>query len=203
MQTHKVFGVSRASIGVAVALAVVLIGSYAFAATTSSLVPTADGFYTQWTPSTGTSHFALVDEAPCNSTDSVSTTVAGNRDSYATDISSVPNGATITKVDIKPCAARVATGGTNPVMNVFYRLNGINSSDAGAYSLGSAILADLATTSISVSSVIKSATTTFETGTVLTSGTKGAKLSRIATLITFTTLGTPSGLSGSAFSAIP
>lgn len=46
-----------------------------------TLLPTAAGDSTQWTPSTG-SNFAAVDENPANTTDYVSDTVSGHRDLY-------------------------------------------------------------------------------------------------------------------------
>src|SRR4051812_25134137 len=79
--------------------------SSAFAASVGPLVPTSDGNYSQWTPSTGTSHFANVDDTVCNGgSDYNSTTGVGNRDSYGVSLSSVPDGATITQIDVKPCA---------------------------------------------------------------------------------------------------
>lgn len=187
-----------AFVGVFALAVVMMFGQFVLAATTAAIMPSADGFYAQWTPSTGTSHFALVDETPCNTTDYNSTIVVGNRDSYTVDVSSVPNGATITQIDIKPCASRVKVSGANPVMNVFYRLNGVNSADAGAYSLSGTSPVEQATTTYSSLSVLKTATTTLEAGAVLTSSTKGAKLSRIATTITYTALTAPSGASDSA-----
>lgn len=55
------------------------------------LSPTADGAHSAWTPSTGTSHFALVDEtAPNDDTDYLSTATAAARDSHAmTDLPSL------------------------------------------------------------------------------------------------------------------
>src|SRR5689334_12259935 len=91
----------------AASLLILLTASQAFAAITGTLLPVSDGHYAQWTPSTGTSHFANVDETPCNTTDFNSTTVVRNRDSYGVSVSSIPDGATITQIDIKPCASRV------------------------------------------------------------------------------------------------
>jgi hypothetical protein len=189
--------VKKSPLVLAGALAVVIALFYAFsvfATSSGALVPSSDGNYTQWTPSTGTSHFALVDETPCNTTDFNSTTVVGNRDSYGVSLSSVPNGATITQIDIKPCASRVNAGAANPVMNVFYRANGVDSADAGSYSLLATTPADLATTTYNSLSITKGTATTLEIGAVLTSGTKGAKLSRIATVLTYTPLAAPSNL---------
>jgi hypothetical protein len=198
MQTHKVVGVSRASVGAAVVILLAFLSySFAFAEGTGTIAPSSDGFYSQWTPSTGTSHFALVDEASCNGiTDSNSTTVVGNRDSYGVSLALVPNGATITQIDIKPCASRVSGGGSNPVMNVFYRLNSVNSADSGSYSLSGTTPIELATTTYSGLSFVKSAVSTMEIGAVLTSGTKGTRLSRIVTNITYTALTSPTNLAG-------
>lgn len=47
-----------------------------------TIFPTSDGNYTQFTPSTGTDHYALVDEATPNTSDYNSDATAGHRDSY-------------------------------------------------------------------------------------------------------------------------
>lgn len=53
-----------------------------------TLYPSADGTYTAFTPSTGTSHYACVDETLLDATDYVSASTSGNKDSYAfTDLS--------------------------------------------------------------------------------------------------------------------
>lgn len=46
------------------------------------LLPTGDGAHTGMTPSTGTAHYALVDETAPNTTDYVSSSVAGTKDTY-------------------------------------------------------------------------------------------------------------------------
>lgn len=169
--------------------------AYTSADATSTLLPYSDGAYVQWTPKSGTTHYTMVDESTCNgTTDYTYTTVVGNRDSYSVSTAGIPDGAVITQIAIKPCASRVSSGGTNPVMNVFYRANGINSSDAGAYSLSGTTPSEKATTTFNGLSVVKSASTTLEVGAVLTSGTKGARLSRIATTVTYTPLAAPSNL---------
>jgi len=179
-------------------VSVALLTNLALADSTSSLLPTADGNYTQWTTVGSGSHFANIDETPCNgTTDYNRTTTVGNRDSYVvTD--GVPNGARITQIEIKPCASRDSNGGTNPVMNVFYRFGGINSADAGAYSLTGTTPAEIATTTFSGLSLLKTATTTLEVGAVLTSSTKGARLSKIATVVTYNPLIDPSGATAAA-----
>lgn len=46
------------------------------------LKPNADGAVTEWTPSTGTAHYALVDETPANTTDWVQAVTAGDTDLF-------------------------------------------------------------------------------------------------------------------------
>jgi hypothetical protein len=172
----------------------------ALADTTSILAPNGEGYSLQWTPSAGTTHYTLVDEAVCNgTTDYVRTTTLGQRDAYAVSLSSIPDGSTITAVDIKPCASRNNSGGGSATLNVFSRLNGVNSADSGAYALptGTTPL-ELATTTISVSSTVKNASTTLQIGSVYSSGTKGIRLSKIVSRVTYTPLSAPTGLSASS-----
>lgn len=163
----------------------------ALAATTASLVPTGLGTYSAWTPSTGTTHYTLVDESTCNgNTDYVSTVTAGARDSYAVSLASIPNGSTITGVSVTPCAGKAKSTGTANI-SVFYRLNGTNSADSAAYSLTGTTPAALAATNYSGLSTVKASSTQLEVGAVFVSGTQTARLSRLATVITYTAPLTP------------
>lgn len=179
----------RSGMGIALASLALFIGSTftANAAVTGTLLPTSDGTYTAWTPSAGVTHFTLVDEAPCNgTTDYVWTKGAGNRDSFGVSLSSVPLGATITNISIVPCASRDANGGGSSVLNVFYRYNGVNSSDQGSYALTGTTPVSLGASTWSGLSFVKTSTSTLEIGAVYTSGTKGARVSRIGTVLTYT-----------------
>lgn len=181
---------------------VLLGGTFAYASTTSSIIPIADGNYLQWVPSTGSTHYTLVDEAICNGrADYNSTNTVGNRDSYGIGLGQVPNAAKITQIDITPCASNNQSGGGSSTLNLFYRLNGVDSADAGAYSLTGVTPSSLATTSFSGLSTIKGSGTTLETGAVLSAGTKGARLSKIAVVVTYTALAGPSGLGATTTSS--
>ncbi len=152
-----------------------------------ALLPSGVGNYNQFSTVGSATHYQNVDESTCNGlTDYNQTTTVGNRDSYAITLSDVPDGAVITAIAIKPCASRVTTGGSNPVANVFYRWGGANSADQGSYSLTGTTPTDLATTTYNVS-LSKSSTSTLEIGAVLTSSTKGIRLSRLAANITYET----------------
>ena len=168
-------------------------------ASTVAVSPTADGSFSQFTPSSGTSHFSLVNEAVCDGLSTLnSTTNAGNRDSYTVSLSSIPDGAIISGIDITPCASRVSSGGANPIANVFYRLNGVNSADAGNYVLTVTTPATLATASYTGLRITKGVGSSLEIGAVLTSGSKGIRLSKIASIITYSFVEAPTSLTGSA-----
>lgn len=168
------------------------------AASQLSLLPSGVGNYNQFTTVGTSTHYLNVDEATCNGlTDYNQTSTVGNRDAYAVSLAGIPDGAKITSIAISPCAGRAVTGGTNPVMNVFYRWNGANSADAGAYAISLATPASLATTTYGVA-LTKNATSTLEIGAVLTSGTKGIRLSREAVVVSYETLpADPTALSAS------
>ena len=182
--------------GIVISAAVVLLlAQFVFADSTSSLLPSSDGAYLQWTPKTGTTHYTMVDESSCNgTTDYNSTNTVGNRDSYGVSLASVPNGSTITAIEITPCASRNKTGRDSATMNVFYHFSGVNSADAGNYALTGTTPTQLATTTFSGLSLVKGSSSTLQIGTVLSAGTKGARLSRIAVLVTYTPLSAPSSL---------
>jgi hypothetical protein len=163
------------------------------ASTTGSLLPSSDGHYLQWTPSTGTTHYTLVDQSSCNGTATTynSTVTTGNRDSYGINLASIGDGAVISQVDVAPCASRNNPGNGSATSNVFYRFNGTDSADAGNYALSGTTPNQLATTTFASLNLFKTSASTLEIGAVLSAGTKGARLSRIATVLTYT-LTTPS-----------
>jgi hypothetical protein len=150
--------------------------------------PSSNGTYLQWTPSSGTAHAALIDESPCNgATDYVSTTTAGNRDSVATSLASVPDGSTITALDVQVCASRNATGTGTNTLKVFYRWSGADSSDSAALSLpNSTTPVGIGTSTFSGLSLAKGTGSTLEVGALYASGALGARLSRLSTRITYT-----------------
>jgi hypothetical protein len=179
-----------------------LLATLAYAATTPPLVPVSDGAYTQWTPSTGSAHYALVDESTCNgTTDYNSTNTVGNRDSYGIDLSQIPDGGLITSIGIVPCASKNGNGGNNSTMNVFYRLGGVDSADAGSYSLSGTTPVGFSATYFNGLSITKNASTTIEIGAVLSAGSKGARLSKIYAVITYTPIIAPSNLTATAISS--
>lgn len=182
-------------------ITLVFVPSSAFADQTGTLFPTSDGFYSDWTPKSGSIHYTMVDEDVCNgTTDFVRTGSVSDRDSYGIDLSSIPNGATISQIDITPCASRAGggTGGT-VVLDLFYRLNGVDSADAGGYNPLGATPVLLSTTSFTGLSTVKSSGSSLEIGAVLNANSgKTIRLGQLSTVITYTPLLAPSNLSASA-----
>ena len=173
------------------------------ASTTALILPTGSGTYSSWTPSTGVTHYTLVDESSCNgATDYVSTNTLNNRDSYSISLSSIPDGSKITGVSVTPCASRDTN--KSSTMAAFYRLNGVDSANGSAYTLSGTIPADLTATSYSGLSVTKTSTTTLESGVILLSGTGGARVSRVATVVTYiTNPGAPVGVTNTVSTTTP
>ncbi len=160
------------------------------AATTAFLYPNADGTYQGWT-SGGLSHYTRVNEANCDGlTTHVSSTTPGSVDSYSVDLSSVPYGSTITRVEIVPCASRSSgSGSTKSTMAVFYRWNGTDSSNGPTYtflSTGSNVPTSLTTTSFTGLSLSRnSATDTLEIGANHLGGSLGVNLSNMKVRLTY------------------
>lgn len=160
-----------------------------FAVYISNLPIFGDSFlYKQWTPSSGSTNYLMIDEPVCNGkTDYNYTNTVGKRDLYKVDISGIPNNATINSIILTPCASRNKTGGGSAVMNLFYRYDGSISADAGNYVLPSGTTpVSLASTTFNGLSFVKNASSTLEIGAVLSSGNRGVRLSRISAIIDYT-----------------
>lgn len=95
-----------------------------------------DGNYTQWDPSTGVSHFALVDEIPPSDAEYNSTTTAAERDSYtleSTGSAGLPVGVTIEMIQqVIYVSEDVASANT---VDTFVRLAGADDDDGLAHTL--------------------------------------------------------------------
>jgi hypothetical protein len=176
---------------VAVAIAFLLVSAhFASASTTSSvLLPKSDGNYLQFTPSaTGSTHFTMVNESLCNGVTNYNTaTTVGFRDSYGISVTSIGDGALISQIGVVPCAS-FNTGGGSATTSVFYRWNGVDSADSGNYALSGTTPKQLTpTTTFPSLNLFKTSTSTFEIGAVLSAqtGTHGMRLSRIATVLTY------------------
>jgi len=163
------------------------------ASTTAVLLPKSDGNYQQFATSTGSSsHWALVDETLCNGTTDYNYTVTtSKRDSYGISVTSIGDGAIVTQVAIVPCLSRHKITTSTPVgsatTSLFYRWNLVDSADFATASTASSITpTQRATSTVSGLSLFKTSTSIYEIGMVYVTGTKGVRLSRIATVLTYT-----------------
>ncbi|NMF98381.1 hypothetical protein GPA27_13400 [Aromatoleum toluolicum] len=98
-----------------------------------TIYPTGDGTYSQWTPSTGTSHYAMVDEAAPNTSDYNAGANVGDRDSYTLgDLSALTN-STVYGVQVSAAMLKDDAGAKSAA--VFVR-SGSTNGDGTAAALG-------------------------------------------------------------------
>lgn len=95
-----------------------------------TLMPTGDGNYSQFTPSTGTTHYTLVDEIPPNTTDYVSSATSGDRDSYTFPALANLISPAVHGVQINAAALKSDSGARS--LGTMSRLSGTNKDGAGA-----------------------------------------------------------------------
>ncbi len=179
---HKFFAVTLCS-------AVLVIASEASAATTGILPIIGDGGVQDWIVIGVPSgiHFDAINELPCNgNTDFVvaAPTTTSSRETFWMDLGGVPNGATIDKIHISPCASSGI--GTTSTMDVFGVYNGVSSPDVGNYVLTGTVPTTLSTATLNNVNIVKSAGDVLEIGAVYTGGFGGVRLSRIHAIIEYT-----------------
>jgi hypothetical protein len=159
------------------------------------LLPMADGFYRSWTsinPAVGIprniSRYTTVDESTCNGdVDYVTVSSTASRVSFIVSTSTIPVGSTINSISVFPCAEQSgANRNTQGVLNVFARVNGVNSADSGNYQL-SRQYQSFAPSTFNYN-FITTATTSIEIGAVLTSipSQSAGRLSQIYAQIDYT-----------------
>ncbi|MFH0895857.1 MAG: Ig-like domain-containing protein [Bacteroidota bacterium] len=158
----------------------------ASAATTSSLIPSGQGFYTAWTNGVSAVNEGIVSPS-CNSSDSVIESTSNDRESFTLDISSISNGSTIQSIAISV----VDRGDDNPngTYQTFTRLNGSNQ-DSGVNLVATGGSGDpcssVKTQNINVPDTIKSGTTTLEIGVVkTTTNSTTVRVGAIVAVITY------------------
>lgn len=179
---HKFFVVTFCS-------ALLVVASEVSAATTGVLPIIGDGVVQEWhvvgVPSG--IHFDAVNELPCNgNTDYVvaAPTSTASRETFWMDLGGVPDGATIDKIHISPCAS--SGTGAFSTMDVFAVYNGTSSPDVGNYGLVGIKPATLSTATLNNVNIVKAAGDRLEIGAVYTGGTGGVRLSRIHAVIEYT-----------------
>lgn len=86
-----------------------------------------------WTPSTGASNFALVDEIPTSATDYVSTTASGTVDTYGVTVPTYPTGYTVAAV--WPTALAFKSDGGTATELTLRIADGVTDDDGASQSL--------------------------------------------------------------------
>jgi hypothetical protein len=188
-----------------IGIALYIFSRFAFADSTAELFPSSDGAYEEWarTPANST-HYTAVDESVCNGrTDFIRTSGVGNRESFNINLTSVPDNALVTSIAIVPCASRKSgKSGGSSALDLFYLWDGSQSTDKGNYNLIGNTPIDLATTTFSSLTFTKNVSSTLEVGVVFSAGNRGARVSRLATVLTYSTIpATPSNLNAVATSS--
>lgn len=97
-----------------------------------TLLPNADGTFSQFVPSTGTSHFALVDETAPNTTDHVDGVNVGDRDSFNCQDLTALIAQTVFGVQVNAFAQKDDAGSKS--ISTFAR-NGTTNSDGASFGL--------------------------------------------------------------------
>lgn len=177
---------------------ILLVGlSTAWAETTANLLPLADGTEdsSSWKTATGTACNGTncstqVNEssgASCSNSDGDTSYVESNTNGAAQTfdvaLSSIPDNATITQIDITVCARKSATGAANSFqtrkcINGTCSSSGTNISTGTAYSETSQSHTGL--------NITKTASTDIEIGTIVTGSVANkVRVSRLATIITY------------------
>ncbi len=106
---QKLFKAVRSAASVLTATSFLLFSTPVHAATTPYLFPNSDGPVT-WTSSTGSANWENVDDSTsCDGYGTYNYTEDPETDIYGVSLSSVPNGSTITKIEIIPCYVSTST----------------------------------------------------------------------------------------------
>ncbi len=159
--------------------------------TTAILFPNGGGDYDEWTG--GESNIDETGTVNCTSTNEfISESSSNQRESVSIDLSSVPNGATITDVNITVYDR--PTGSQGGTYRTFARLNN-NNTDAGTNltATGSTSSCNVKTQTINLPDTIKNSGTNLEVGVVKVSGNSNTvAIGAIRATVTYTPVTTGS-----------
>ncbi len=163
--------------------------SSAFAATIE-IIPTADGTYATW----DSGDFSDINEgiaaADCQSNDSIIDNDNNDRDSFVIPLASVPNGSTITDINVRVAARGDNTAGGKYA--TFVRFNGANSANSATHATtsGSGACGAPLNDAFYVTDTVKNGATTLEVGVIkLNSGgatNNTVRVGALSVVITYT-----------------
>ncbi len=145
-------------------VAMFLLTQNVLAAVTATLIPNGQGFYVTWTGGDAT---VDGDTPLCN--DYVLGTTTGDRESFSLDLSSIPDGSTITSVSVDVWDRQVPST-TSGSYKTFIRVNGTDTDAVGELSANGsgANCGTTQTQAIDVPDTVKSGATTLEIGVLKT-----------------------------------
>jgi uncharacterized repeat protein (TIGR01451 family) len=152
-------------------------------AETATLNAAGDGTYHDFSTSSGTAHYTLL-SSNCSAAKYTYAMTSAAADSYRLNIFLIPLGATITAIEITPCAA--SFNGESAVLQAIYLANGVPSATADRYDLSAGSPVTLAPTVFSGLSILRVGSLTLEAGVRLIGGTGGVKLSGLSARVTYT-----------------
>ena len=159
-----------------------------FAAVTTSLYPNGQGTYTAWS---GTE--SDIDEAgapDCTAMEGVYTGNTNDRESVVIDLSSIPNGSTITSVDVVVAYRDSVLSGDNGTFKTFTRFNGTDL-DATSNIVASSGTCSSTTQTLNVADAVKNGATTLEVGVLKTANdTSTVFVGAIHAIVTYTSTNT-------------
>lgn len=144
---------------------------FVFAATTTTLLPNGQGTYTAWVGDEDDIDDGIGSE-DCedgsDGSDNVSGNTTGDRESVNIDLTSIPNGATITSVDVSVTYRNGNNGGADDgTFQTFTRLNGTDL-DSGVNLVATNTTCTPGSQTINVADTVKSGATTLQVGVLKT-----------------------------------
>ncbi|MBI4098832.1 MAG: hypothetical protein HY437_02270, partial [Candidatus Magasanikbacteria bacterium] len=154
--------------------------------------PGAQGGYREWTPTppdAGDDHFSLINEEACDKNETyVATRVANQRELYRVDLAAVPDGATISEIELDFCASNDVAGAKkeNGVMVALYRFNNGRLFEGRKAAVSGVEPGRFPLAQWRNLRLVKNATSSLEVGMRLSGGLLGARVSRVAARVRYT-----------------
>src|SRR3989344_4703254 len=164
------------------------------AATSATLFPNGQGTYTAWIGDEDDIDETGTPDCVDNNTDgndNVATSTTGNRESVLISLSSIPDGSTITSVNVVVTYRNGNGSGDNGTFQTSTRLNGTDL-DSGTNLIATNTTCTSGTQTINVADAVKSGVTTLEVGVLKTAtDTSEVYVGTIRAVVTYTLAPTP------------
>lgn len=159
--------------------------------TTSQLVPIGNGTYTDWT-----GDYTDVNEGmsspSCDSGNYINTSTTNEKESFNIDLSTIPNGSTITNVNILVADRSYTLGSDGGTYATFLRFNNIDSTNSNVHTTlsGSEVCTGFPNDAFDIVDTLKNSSTTLEIGVVKLGASSPAnrsvRIGAIVVVVTYT-----------------